>query len=281
MPKPHVAVICSDRSHLEKLMEMKAFDTSGCHWESYSSVDAFVNTPGSIFDELKVALLSQFGLEETRQLLEGLARVRNKSAAPALVELQVDDPLLAYRLLGHEAIHVVSSAIFRVERLWWGCMMTFSGCPQPFYKPVLPKVTRPAAEWGFMSMVYDVTKPDHFEYERAISPTMKRLRLELSRCDEVPTSELDLKRQIAEAIRNSQVVVVQVSSQSPWTIWEVGFAEGSQKQLLLLYRERSCDKPGFLQAYRHLEYCTATELALKLFFGLGGTMNDLLPEDRK
>jgi len=58
-------------------------------------------------------------------------------------------------------------------------------------------------------------------------------------------------------------------------MYEIGYAEGLGKGIILLWRTGSQPIPALLKGLRYVEYSTKVELAMKLFFGLGGTQTDL------
>jgi hypothetical protein len=218
---------------------------------------------------------------------EDVFRLTAKTELPVLVELDGDHPQEAFKMLGHGAFHVVSSLITHDKKLWSVISKVAAGDPQPIEDPILKEVhvQRSAKNWGFMCMNYESTKVENSDYDFGIKPVMKRLDLDLKRCDRIRTSEAALRVQVQKGIRERLVLVVLVSSCTAWTHYEMGYAHGRKKVSLPLYRESSGERapgaiPDFLAGDKLTTYCTKTELAMKLFFGLGGTEKDLLPEDR-
>ena len=139
---------------------------------------------------------------------------------------------------------------------------------------------------------------------------MARLGFDLKRRNEIPTNQSDLVGRWRMGFRKRKVVVALVSSPTDWTNYEMGFARGYGNPILALYREfggeqgratilrfpildwlvkalaresggvRERGFPGYLKGHKLVKYSTMTQLAMKLFFGLGGTEADLFPEDR-
>ena len=102
------------------------------------------------------------------------------------------------------------------------------------------------------------------------------LRLELRRLDEIDPAPLDLREAVRAAIAEREVLVAQVSSTTANTMYEVGYADAlKKKKIIFLWRRGSTPVPALIAGFRHVEYSTMTELAMKLFFGLGGTRADL------
>jgi hypothetical protein len=58
-------------------------------------------------------------------------------------------------------------------------------------------------------------------------------------------------------------------------MYEIGFADAHNKTIIALRRNNSPPLPAVIRGALYVNYSTKTELALKLFFGLGGTMDEL------
>jgi hypothetical protein len=196
--------------------------------------------------------------------------------APVTVELHWDDPAMAFAMLRSGAYNVISSRpIFRAEELWRLVTRSVSG-NQP-YPALVQENQRPQPAWGFMSMTFDVRSLDHSDYELAIRPTMRHLGLGLHRIDEIPYNGFPMGRErIVNEINNRPVLVALVTTLTLNTMDEITVARQGRKTVLPLRRyQRAEDLPEHLKGMFYVEYASMTELAMKLFVGLGGPIDDL------
>lgn len=144
--------------------------------------------------------------------------------------------------------------------------------------------------WGFMSMNWHETHPDGSDYSSGVFPAMKRLGVSLQRMDAFYVDQQGIRRNIEEGIRSRAVVVAMLSPYqghvapgndqppSPNVMYEVATAYAVGNRVILLYRESGRNAlsantmvPAVLRGEDHLAYSSKCELALRLFFGLGGT----------
>ena len=192
--------------------------------------------------------------------------------ARIVVVLDLDDPERAFDMLRQGAFN----AITETADLWAMITQAASGQERPY--GMLLNVSRPQPEWGFMSMTYDPRDENHNDYWLAIKPTVLRLQLGLHRIDELSIRARDpeLQAQIIEVISKRPVFIAQLSSYTPNTAWEIGVACDQNKTIIPLRRRTSTEPiPAVLKGLTRIEYSSRTELAMRLFFGLGGTMSNL------
>ncbi len=194
--------------------------------------------------------------------------------APVIVELDGDDPKDAYAMLRLRAYNVVSRDLLKIPEL---CAIVNRGIggglpyPQQYLLAQRQKLS-----WGFMSMSFDPGSQDHVDFEWAIRPTARLLDLGLDRFDDIVfQGHCDLRLRIQQAILERTWLVAQLSTHTPNTMYEIGFADAHKRTILALRRRNSPPLPAVLAGALYLDYSTKTELAMKLFFGLGGTENDL------
>jgi len=193
--------------------------------------------------------------------------------ARIIVELNDDDVESAFEMLRLRAFNVVSCLITRTEKLWE--IFTKAIAAEPPYGPLIP-VNNRECPWGFMSMSFSPGSPAHNDYYFAICPTMKCLGLNLRRVDEMPYQGTPLLGEMVQkAIVDCPIFVVLISSPTLNTQQEVGLALARKKTIIFLRRADGEPIPALLQGQFYVEYSTMTELAMKLFFGLGGNRADL------
>jgi hypothetical protein len=282
---PTGMIVCADQGRCEYMKDVEKYDPIRTgRWDHAGSIDEAIDLLVKSRTLHRFILLSMVGEQFS---VDDLQRLKAVTRTPVIVELDGDDPQEAFRMLGHGAIHVASRFISRVDKYWDIISKVSSGQHQPISSLLLKptELQRPMKNWGFMCMSYQITILEHSDYYYAIKPTTDRLGLDLNRCDAIPTNESDLLAQVKNAIDERSVLVVHVSSATEWTVFEMGVAVGLGKVVLLLFRESGGERargaiPRFLIRDRLVKYCTMTELAMKLFFGLGGTDADLRPEDR-
>jgi hypothetical protein len=302
-------IICADKGRAEYLRELEQFDRSYTGpWDHVRSID-------QALDVLKRAKSHRFlliSMAGGRFTEADLQLLKPAATTSIIVELEGDDPDRAYTLLAHGACRVISPVNLQLKKLWKIVSKVSPGHKKQPDEPYLESEyrIRPMENWGFMCMRYEETKAEHCDYFHAIKPTMDRLGLDLKRCDEIATNESNLVAQVEEGIRKRKVLVVFVSSPADWISYELGFARGLGKAVLPLYREfggeqmrttaprlpildwlvkrpalerggeRERSVPDYLMGHKLVKYSTMTQLAMTLFFGLGGTPADLLDTDR-
>ncbi len=193
---------------------------------------------------------------------------------PVIVEFpkNVDDPKAALDLLRLGAFNVVTDRIARVNEFR---DMILRGVNGTVPYPTIRSVPRPQADWGFMSMTFEPGDEIYREYLSAIRLVMDLLGLTVRRVDEIDPRPLDLRQRIHEAIGARSVLIAQVSAQTSNVMYEIGYADALNKDIIVLWRTGSSPIPAVLKGFVYVSYSTATELALKLFFGFGGTGADL------
>jgi hypothetical protein len=199
--------------------------------------------------------------------------------ARIIVELDDDDVERAFEMLRFGAFNVVSGLITRTALLWDIFTKAIVADLRP-YGPLIDvgikDMKKGTWPWGFMSMPFDATSPAHGDYFFAICPTMKRLGLDLRRMDEMTYEGIPrLQEKAREAISACPVFVTLVSYLTANCLLEIGLALANKKTLILLWRPDTGAMPEILKGQFYVEYATMTELAMKLFFGLGGNNADL------
>jgi hypothetical protein len=218
-----------------------------------------------------VVLLSRVGGGDPDRDIPFLRSVRHD--IPIVVELDGDDPKAAFAMLRLRAYNVVSNKIFNVGELCDILIRAIGNSPA--YPPQYGNPERPQPNWGFTSMTFKPGSQDNADFNLAIRPTARVLRLGIERCDEIASERAsDLRIRIQKAILQRSVLVAQLSTCTLNTMYEIGFADARKKTIIFLLR-RPSPLPAVLQGVAYLEYSTWTELAMKLFYGLGGNENDL------
>jgi len=263
----------SRRSHLKKLIEAYNCGTPS-KVESFSTIASAMGAVARLGAEVDLVFYSLAGSEngvEDIRLLQGPL-----SDVPIIVEFarDHDHPPRALELLALGAYVVCSERIGRAEVLW--DMFTRARGGMPPYE-VIMDVTAPRDNWGFMSMVFRPGSLDLNDYVLAIRPVMDILKLNPRRLDEVDPGRRDLRERVQEAIKSREVLIAQISSQTGNTLYEIGHADALKKRIVILRRTGSSDVPALLNGFLRVEYSTMTELAMRLFFGLGGTRAMLGP----
>jgi hypothetical protein len=190
-----------------------------------------------------------------------------------IVELDGDDPGKAFQMLRLGAFVVVSSRITKTVSLW-DIITKAIGNKTPY--GALMSVKRwqskqPPKQWGFMSMTFNPGDQNHIDYDLGICPAMRELGLEVQRVDDIRyTGPPDMRKKIKDAIARRPVVLAQTSSYTANTMYEIGLADAWGKTIILLRRTTGEPIPAVLKGLLYVDYSTLTELAMKLFFGLGG-----------
>ncbi|MBI4664171.1 MAG: hypothetical protein HY735_35700 [Verrucomicrobia bacterium] len=192
-----------------------------------------------------------------------------------IVELEDDDVESAFKMLELGAFNVVSSVITKTSRLWQVFRRAIA--KEPPYDPIVTVDDR-NRPWGFISLPADSESFAHNDYYFAIRPTMNRLGLDLRRMDEIPIESVLLPAEkIKQAIADRPVFVTLISYPTPNVQRELEIASTLRKKIIFLRRADPGPLPSLPQIPGSVDYSTMTELAMKLFFGLGGQLSQVRP----
>ena len=264
-------VICTDVGRRSFLIAVVRQYGPGIQVQDFASAIDAVNAGRATADTVQFVVLALTGGGDPPAdlpLLQGAF-----PQAPLIVELEDDAPEVGFEMVRLGAFVAVAPDITRTKQLW-DIITKAMGGGRP-YPPIVP-VNRPDDEWGFMSMTFNPGDQNHNDYFLAVSPVMKYLALGLHRLDEIPYSgPPELRSRIKNGISGRPVLVAQISSHTPNTMYEIGLADAQDKTIIPLRRTDGDPLPAVLQGIVYVEYSTMTELAMKLFFGLGGTRADL------
>jgi hypothetical protein len=197
-------------------------------------------------------------------------------------------------VLDYGVYYVVPKGTMRLSKLSQILSEAVGGNPIPnFNRLVDENVTSLAdhvkSSWGFMSMNWDDTHTDGHDYNSGVLPAMKRLGVALQRMDAFYANQQGIRHSIELGIRSRKVVVAMLSPYktgktdgdshppSPNVMYEVATAYAVKNPVILLYRESGRGElsanrtiPAVLRGEGHIAYSSKCELALKLYFGLGG-----------
>jgi hypothetical protein len=198
-----------------------------------------------------------------------------------LIEIEDDtaETALSY-VLDYGVYYVVPKGTMRLSKLSQILSEAVGGNPIPnFNRLVDENVTSLAdhvkSSWGFMSMNWDDTHTDGHDYNSGVLPAMKRLGVALQRMDAFYANQQGIRHSIELGIRSRKVVVAMLSP--PNVMYEVATAYAVKNPVILLYRESGRGElsanrtiPAVLRGEGHIAYSSKCELALKLYFGLGG-----------
>ena len=268
---PLVLVVCRQTLRRDLLCTalrtlLVGFQVIGC--ESPAQAAARLADSGAT---AVVVLLSLVGGGDAQQDIRLLRGARPN--IPIVVELAEDNPEDAFEMLALGAFNVVCSELSRFGEL---CDILIRAIGNgPAYPPQYGNPERPQPNWGFISMTFEPGSQDNADFNWAIRPTARVLRLGIERCDEIASERAsDLRIRIQKAILQRSVLVAQLSTCTLNTMYEIGFADAKKKRIIFLLRRRN-PLPAVLEGAAYLDYSTWTELAMKLFFGLGGNENDL------
>jgi hypothetical protein len=274
---PRGIVICPDARRRDFLVRLcRQFTPPGfgdvLPYASAAEAVASRGVPGPV----QYILLSLVGSGVPGQDLPALRSAFPK--APVVGELATDDPEQAFKLLRLGAFNVVTAyPVTRAEKHWEVISLASQGV-RP-YRQSLLRVRRPHPEWGFMSMDFRLGNQNQHDYDRAIRPAMRHLGLGLERYDEMDhDGPPDLRARIDRAIDRRPVLVAQISTFTLNTMYEIVRALAKERDLIFLRRD-SGDQieeiPALLRDMEYVAYSTMTELAMRLYFGLGGTSEEL------
>ena len=276
------AVVCADedrRNFLAQVVRHHAPAGAIAATVEFRTVNDALNTVNTVKgrESLSFVVLSMVGGGVAESDVQVLTQEFRQSRI--IVELDDDDVERAFEMLRLGAFNVVSYLITKTGMLWDIFTRAIVPDRRP-YGPLVNVVARNAergiSPWGFMSMPFDASSPAHGDYFFAICPTMKRLGLELRRLDEMVYEGLPhLEEKARKAISACPVFVTFISYLTPTCLLEVEVALSEKKTIVLLWRPGVGDIPKILKGKLYVEYSTMTELAMKLFFGLGGSSADL------
>ena len=93
--------------------------------------------------------------------------------------------------------------------------------------------------------------------------------------------KVDLRAATHDDILGSEIVLALLTTKdrdtmpNPNVMYEVGYAVHAERKVLLLRHRGSCARPIMCPESLEVPYSSNTELALALFFGMGGTQADL------
>jgi hypothetical protein len=275
---PSGIVICPDRQRCDFLVRLVRQFTPPGAGEAASCAGAAEVLPAArdLPGPVRYVLLSLVGggtPEHDLPLLQ-----QTLPDVPVLVELAEDNPEQAFALLRQGACNVLAgSPLTRAEKHGEAIALAGQG-KRPYRQPLL-RVSRPCREWGFMSMDFRPGSRNQHDYDLAVRPAMRLLGLDLRRYDEMDhDGPPDLRARIDRAIDRHPVLVAQISTFTPNTMYEIGCAQGKGKSILFLRRDGGDqleEIPALLRGVEYLAYATMTELAMRLYFGLGGTGEEL------
>lgn len=132
--------------------------------------------------------------------------------------------------------------------------------------PPLDTPTEPPIGSCFVIMAYGSRVLDSY-YDAAIKPTVERARLRCVRPDQLPDTT-KISDQIANGIRESRVVIADLTRDRPNCYFEAGFALAAGKDIIF---QRLVSEPEFphvihfdVSDYQHMVYGTAQELSTQL-----------------
>jgi len=274
----HVVIVCSDgarQAALSNLIETFR-GTLPVEIQEFGSPAEAVDGVSSAATPPNVVIFSLVKGTDPYKGLRFLGSLDGKPRIIVEVPDNGDDPDMAIRLLRRGAYVVVSRYLSRTAELWR--IIRKAMCNDGPHERILD-VSRSATgvleQWGFMSMTFNPGDQNDNDYDFAIKPVTELLGLELRRLDEIDPDPRDLRESVRDAIAEREVLVAQVSSTTANTMYEVGYADAQKKKIIVLWRRGSTPVPALIVGFRRVEYSTMTELAMKLFFGLGGTRANL------
>jgi hypothetical protein len=234
------------------------------------------------------------GLTEQERRTSDLVTLRDGlRTAPVIVELAGDEPTLVFELLRAGAFDVRAQYPVRSEKLWKTILCACGGGPQaaPPYQKLLPMLKLDKkGHWGFLSMTFENKDETTDDYHIAICTAWRALKLpdeSLQRADQIEHADLDMRRRVQEALKQRSVLVALLSTPdrdtlpNPNVMYEIGYAEALGKPVLCLWRDTGYGMPAVCDPLLHVPYSNRTELALALFFGLGGTRELLRQSERR
>jgi len=271
-------IVCEDASWRGELVDVVTTHRRSMpvDVQDYETPLAAVAALGSSPPPVDFVVFSLVGGGDASQ---GLAHLKGACRdARVIIEFaeDYDNPTEAIELLREGAFVVVSQSMLRRAELWGTITHAISNNTP--HDTVL-HVKRPGKgklkNWGFMSMTFNPGDQNRLDYQFAIEPVMGLLRLELHRVDRISFTSAVLLERVQQAIRGHDVIVAQISATTDNTMYEVGYADSLNKQPIVLWRRGSQPVPALIENFVRVEYATMTELAMKLFFGLGGTRSDL------
>lgn len=278
---PEIIVICADadrRRHLaEAVKERLPAGWGGVRdFAVRAEAAAYLkNTPAVA----SVVLYSLVGASTDERRLPPLRDMFGERTV--VVELDRDDPGQALDMVRLGAFNVLHSQPCWDTQNFWLVMSRALARDKPY--PVILPVKRPSKKkWGFVSMPFDTTHPSHNDYYFAVCPVMKALKLELARYDDMDKryAGSDLRSRTATLIEERAVFLLLASTVTEDMAIEVGCAIAYKLQMICLRRHTPNQTlgplPDLLQGTEEHRYANMIELAMRLFFGLGGTQQDLL-----
>ncbi|MEQ1826283.1 MAG: hypothetical protein ABL921_10060 [Pirellula sp.] len=142
----------------------------------------------------------------------------------------------------------------------------------------------------FMSMSFAPNTTTELVYRQVLKPTLKRLSMTISREDETSLAPFEIGTKTKLAIEASDVLVMDMDGLTLNTMYEVGYAEGKGIPVVLFAKDclvritpacNSCGRPtvseipALLRNVQHVRYTNRIALAMRLYFGLGGTVSAL------
>lgn len=222
-----------------------------------------------------------------------------------IVQINDDDPKLAFDLLRRGAYYVMPRPFLRSTKLLDVVGKAARTGTRYISEPLLGNdflcTTKNKRDWGFMSMNWLQSHSDGYDYNFSIAPTFKQLGLQLQRLDEFFVEAKSVRERTEKGIDSRRVVLALISPYretiantfgqstssitfppSPNVMYELGIASAKGKQIILLYRDTgvasAADNPAIPAVLRDaplVEYSTRTELAIKLYFGLGGSVDNI------
>jgi hypothetical protein len=200
-----------------------------------------------------------------------------------IAQIADDSPAAAFNMLRLGVYAAVQARIGDSNELWalFNRVVADSSPYEPLFKET---IARPQERWGFLSMAFlrsdgpDV--PARFladaDYRQAIAPAMKRLGLGVHRADGgSDRMQMFWWPRVKRMIDAHPVFMALISCCTDNVKREIDYAESKRKPILLLKRQASDAGPDYDGADCCL-YSSKTELAMMLFFGLGGTRVDLI-----
>ncbi|MBN9523713.1 hypothetical protein J0H58_35240 [bacterium] len=260
----------------------------------FSRVDAFpgpdLPAGGAETAPPDLVVLGTSGLPTVADVVPAYRAVRDVwPGTPVVVELgeDHDDVDLAFTLI-HLGAHDVVHRRHRAEDFWRVAEIAAGRREECPYQPLLLPHPSTDGLWAFVSMDFDPNVEERRAYYTAVRPAIcKALGLPPTACqraDEVypPDGELDFVRRAKQAIYDRAVVIAFLCSPDERTppnsdvCVETGYAQAHGKPVLVLRTRASQRPPVMLGQTLWVDYSSLCELALKLYYGLGGNRGHLV-----
>lgn len=292
-------IICGNEQRRAQLEDIKTFYSAG-DWPSFVDFAEAVEWAKQNQPDRAIFHVTR------DQGVASLQRLRTEIRCPIIVELERDEPATAFEFLKKGARYVVSAEATRIQLLWDKVL----AMGRPLSEQIagaridVNLTQAPGRAWGFLSMAWD---DDHrfeqTEYELAIRPAMEHLGVKLTNLQWDANPHDEVRRRIESALDDCSVLLAQISKPTLNTMYEIGFARGRNNKTIVLMRrdERGpaslrtggkagssagpppatdnpyvSPRPPVLQGLNEIQYASLTDLALQLYFRLGGTHDRLM-----